>query len=145
MSSPNNLCAQGLPLRSSEESSMSSIIIVPLWMTSGIMAKSKNSFGFLPRASQIKRKRVGLHLLPPLSRNSHMGSANALFIASELYSYSGGPSVRSKDFLSYVLGIYFSIILSFSHLSFFSRTVQAGSHELVATQPSFQSTQPELV
>src|SRR3989344_137464 len=79
---PYNRCKVGLPLLRGELSSTSSTIIVPLWASSGITEYERAFFLLPPTASQHKRSRAGLHLLPPLSRKSHTGSTTAFWYAS---------------------------------------------------------------
>ena len=110
----------GLFLLLSESSSTSSIISVPLWISSGMIAKSMRLSAFLPNDSVISMKKLGRHLLPPRSRRFQTGSMMHFWIESMSYLYAAGPASHSRYAASIFLGVYFSIVLSMSPL-FFSR------------------------
>ncbi len=114
------LCVVGLFLLLSELSSTSSIMSVPLWISSGMIAKSVRLAGFLPSDSAISMKKLGRHLLPPRSRRFHVGSMMHLWIDSVSYLYLAGPASHFRYAASIFLGMYFSIVLSMMSL-FFSR------------------------
>ena len=116
MSVPYMLWIVGLFLLLSESSSTSSIISVPLWISSGMTAKSMRWLVFLPSDSVISMKKQGRHLLPPRSRRFQAGSMMHFWIESMSYLYAAGPASHLRYAESIFLGMYFSIVLSMSPL-----------------------------
>ena len=78
MSTPYNLWTHSRFLLTELSSSMSSIMRLPLWMTSQNAANSSTSDLEYPYSSTISIPSTGLHLFPPLSSKSQMGWLKAL-------------------------------------------------------------------
>lgn len=97
ISLPYNKWIHFLSLLTSELSSISSTIKVPLWTISHRAPISLISSNVFPKASATKIHNIGLHLFPPLSNKSQTGSFKLLLRDDISFYYF----VYSKLFVHY--------------------------------------------